>query len=216
MACFCSATMAWNRTAVDTALAAEHIEVTGMRIAMQRLLHLQRQPVYAASHVRRLDRKPHTHAGRRQDHPRRTDITRRSAAAFTPSSTRTRTPPLNSISINPVRRCGRLSKPGASASGASAGADTTRAGNRRPVLSSPFAEPAIRRHRYIRLGQIPWRKATSCTRAPADIASVTTIRRNAASWARRRSPTISIRANASTSVAATVAASPVILFIHSR
>ena len=67
--------------------------------------------------------------------------------------------------------------------------------------------PARRRQRYTRLAQIPCCAATSWTRAPGSLACATTIVRNAAPCARRRSFTISISGVAPPFVAATVAAS---------
>ena len=54
---------------------------------------------------------------------------------------------------------------------------------------------------------MPCRRATSCTREPGACASATTQARKAASWARRLSPTISIRCTCAATVAATQAAS---------
>ena len=38
--------------------APENVKITGMRVLAERLLHLQRQPVHAAPHVRVADRQP--------------------------------------------------------------------------------------------------------------------------------------------------------------
>src|SRR5690242_7852157 len=64
-------------------LATEHIQVPGMRIALQRLLNLQRQAVHATPHVRGTCRQPDPNAGRREHQPRNTVITRRNAGRLT-------------------------------------------------------------------------------------------------------------------------------------
>src|SRR5436305_12412477 len=83
--------------------ASEDVEIAGVRIAPERLLHLQRQPVHAAPHVGPADRQPHAHPARNRDHRRASaSRTRRSALPSTPAPTRTRYPPGTSISIASV------------------------------------------------------------------------------------------------------------------
>src|SRR6202040_1567570 len=52
------------------ALAAEHVEIAAMRIALQRLLHLDRQAVHAAPHIGVPDRQPYPHTRGNRDHRR--------------------------------------------------------------------------------------------------------------------------------------------------
>ena len=85
------------------AFSPKNLEIPGMRIAPQRLLHLQRQSVHAAPHVRVADREPHADAGRNRDHRASASITQRNASSSTSRSTRTRRPPPSSISIMPAR-----------------------------------------------------------------------------------------------------------------
>ncbi len=72
-----------------------------MRIALQHLLHLHRQAVEPAPHVRQAARQPHPRLCRQPDHRPSTRSTRPSAASSTDASTRTCTPP-SSISIVPA------------------------------------------------------------------------------------------------------------------
>src|SRR5436305_633939 len=109
-----------NQVASD---ASEHVEVTGVRIAPQNLLYLQRQPVHAFAHVGPTDCQPNPNPGR--DHRRaRTSRTRRSAFASTAEPTRTQYPPGTSISIVSITLCaGAVSRAGSAATvtGTSAG-----------------------------------------------------------------------------------------------
>src|SRR5271154_5387597 len=86
---------------------AEEVEIAAVRIALQLLLNLKRQPLHAATHVGVARRDPHPNPARHRDHRSpRTLRTRRSAAASTLLSTRTRLPEPSSISMTPdlVRR----------------------------------------------------------------------------------------------------------------
>src|SRR5690349_11441817 len=65
------------------ALAAEHVEIAGMRIPMQCLLNLQGEAVHATPHVRRTRRQPDPHTRRWCNHPRSTATTRRSVTTLT-------------------------------------------------------------------------------------------------------------------------------------
>src|SRR5712691_719600 len=83
-----------------TALAAEHIEIAGMRIALQTLLHLDRQTVHAAPHIGVSDRQPHPHTGRNRAQRRDSALTPPAAsAAGVEAGIRTRVLPANSTSI---------------------------------------------------------------------------------------------------------------------
>src|ERR1700731_25827 len=66
-----------------TPLAAEHIQIASMRIALQRLLDLQGKPVHATAHVRGTCGQPDPHTGWRCYHPRSAATTRRKAARLT-------------------------------------------------------------------------------------------------------------------------------------
>src|SRR5688572_22367203 len=85
-----------------TAPAAEDKKMARVRVALEHLLDLERQPVHAFAHIRAASRQPHPRPARERDHrPARA----RRAAATTPGSTapeiRTRSPPASSISISP-------------------------------------------------------------------------------------------------------------------
>src|SRR3954447_19126429 len=79
----------------------EHVKVATMGIAPQRLLYLKRQTIHTTTHVCDARREPHPHTRRWNNHPRSTNITRRSAARFTSLPTRTRLPSGRLISICP-------------------------------------------------------------------------------------------------------------------
>src|SRR5438477_13119512 len=86
-----------NQVASD---ASEHVEVTGVRIAPQNLLHLQRQPVHAFAHVGPTDCQPHPNPARNRDHRRASASTTAAAkAGDTEAGIRIRALPANSISI---------------------------------------------------------------------------------------------------------------------
>src|SRR5713101_3169781 len=71
-----------------------------MRIALQTLLHLDRQAVHAAPHIGVADRQPHPHPGRNRDHRRDSALTTAAAnAAGIEPGIRTRAFPANSTSI---------------------------------------------------------------------------------------------------------------------
>src|SRR3984885_2613358 len=77
-----------------------------MRIALQALLDRQGQTLHAAAHVGVAGGDPDPDAARDRDHCRlRSSSTRCSALASTSRSTRTRQPPLSSISIIPAPGC---------------------------------------------------------------------------------------------------------------
>src|SRR5678815_1330807 len=81
--------------------------MTLMGIALELLLHQQRQPVEALAHVRVPSREPHPRAWRRSDHERRLPsaiaaITADSIAQSTAPLIRIRAPLANSISISPA------------------------------------------------------------------------------------------------------------------
>src|SRR5215218_156602 len=85
--------------------AAKNVQIAGVRVAAECLLHLQRQPVHALAHVGPADRQPHPYARGDRDHRRsRTSSTSRSVAAWTPSPTHRRWPPANTISIRSLAR----------------------------------------------------------------------------------------------------------------
>src|SRR5215468_2834731 len=83
---------------------AEHEQVSAVRIAPERLLHPQRQPVEALAHVGVPGRQPHPRAGRKRDHRCRAIFASAAISADTVAGSaapaiRTRAPPANSISI---------------------------------------------------------------------------------------------------------------------
>src|SRR5579863_7339859 len=83
---------------------AEYVEIASMGIALQALLNRQSQALHAAAHVRVPSGDPNPDAARYRDHRRlKTSRTRPNASASTFSSTLTRLPSPNSISIRPRR-----------------------------------------------------------------------------------------------------------------
>src|SRR5438105_14798803 len=82
--------------------SAEHVSVAGMRVTLEGLLHLQSKSIHTPAHIRSAGGQPDPHPSGRRHRSRRTEITRRSPARLTPSSTHTRTPLASSISINPA------------------------------------------------------------------------------------------------------------------
>src|SRR5258705_5788597 len=86
-------------------LAAEHVEVAAMRVALQRFLHQQRQRVHAATHVGVAGRQPNAHPRGKRDHCRcphqSAPIAAVSVAGSTAPAIRIRAPLDTSISIVP-------------------------------------------------------------------------------------------------------------------
>src|SRR5258708_4932154 len=86
-------------------LAAEHEQVPTVRVALQHLLHQQRQAVEATAHVRHTARQPYPRLRRQPDHrPTAPSArnTRPSADSSPAPSTRTRTSPPSPLSIQPA------------------------------------------------------------------------------------------------------------------
>jgi hypothetical protein len=92
-----------------TTLAAETVNVTHMRIALQRLLDLQSQAVLAPAHVGRPSRQPDPHTRGDRDHLRNAPSTRRNAGVPTSRPTRSVVPSRRVISIaaSPTTCCRR-------------------------------------------------------------------------------------------------------------
>ena len=74
------------------AASPEHIKIACMRVALQRLLHLECQAVHAATHVRVAVGQPHPDVGRWHDHRRTAAMIRRRLARPTSALTRTQVP----------------------------------------------------------------------------------------------------------------------------
>src|SRR5690349_13356994 len=73
-----------------------------VRIALEHLLDLERQPVHAFAHVRAAGRQPHPRPARERDHrPARARSVAATTAGSAAPETRTRSPPASSISISP-------------------------------------------------------------------------------------------------------------------
>src|SRR5712672_4546322 len=64
-----------------TSGAPEDVKIARMRVAAQRLLHLQRQPVHAFAHVGPTDCWPHSNPARNRDHRRASASTTAAAKA---------------------------------------------------------------------------------------------------------------------------------------
>ena len=88
-----------------TASSAEHVQITAVRIAMQRLLNLQGKTVHPTTHVGRTSCQPNANTRRRDNHRRSTVITRRSVARPTSCPTFTDVPSGSVISILPPDDC---------------------------------------------------------------------------------------------------------------
>src|SRR5580704_1892792 len=91
----------------SAATAAEHEQMPAMRVALQLLLHHQRQAVEALAHVRMTGRKPDLHTSRDRNHRRRLPFTSAlisadTVEASTAPAIRIRPPAANSISITPA------------------------------------------------------------------------------------------------------------------
>src|SRR6266853_1886728 len=124
-----------------TSFASKNVQIAGVRIAPQPLLHLHRQGVHAAPHIGVPDCQPHPHARGDRDHRRATTLTTAAAnAAGTDPGLRSRTLPANSTSMagsaSDVGRSSALVTP------LSAGAKT-RGDDRRLLLLAPQA-PTLR------------------------------------------------------------------------
>ena len=79
-----------------------------VRIALERLLDQQRQPIHAAAQVGDAGRDPHPHPrGGRGPPPPPHPHPRARAAASTPASTMIRRPPASTITMRPCRRSPR-------------------------------------------------------------------------------------------------------------
>ena len=82
---------------------AENVEIAGVRVALQRLLHQNRKGAKSFSHIRMARRQPDPNPGRYRDHRRQSALmTRASAAASTSAPTVIRSPALSRISIRPI------------------------------------------------------------------------------------------------------------------
>src|SRR5882672_71209 len=87
--------------------ATENEKLPAVRIALELLLHQERQAIEAPPHVGVARCQPHPDAGRKRDHDRRSFATRAAIAAVTVATSaapviRTRVPPASSISITPT------------------------------------------------------------------------------------------------------------------
>src|SRR5450631_4585080 len=81
--------------------STEHEEITGVRIALQRLLHLQGEAVHATAHVGMARRDPHPHARGNGNHRRGSAFIAAAArSGSTAPEIRRRTPRPNSSSIS--------------------------------------------------------------------------------------------------------------------
>src|SRR6516164_3840829 len=84
-------------------VAAEHEEIPGVRIALQALLHLEREAIHAAAHVGMTGRNPHAHARGNGYHRRGSAfITAVTRSGSTAPEIRKRTFRLNSSSMSGV------------------------------------------------------------------------------------------------------------------
>src|SRR5882672_3772630 len=141
-----------------TAPSAKHEKLSAVRIALELLLHQERQAIKASPHVGVARRQPHPHAGRKRDHDRRPFATSTATAADTAAAStapviRTRVPPASSISVMPT---------GAGIPGAAGSATNCTGIN--PV-AAPCRAHNWRRHLYNWLGCTPASRASADTTA---------------------------------------------------
>src|SRR4051812_42667113 len=169
-----------------TPAAAKDEKMAGVRVALEHLLHLEREPVHALAHVGAAGGQPDPRPARERDHrPTRA----RSAAVTVVGSgapeMRTRPPSASSISISP-KGAGTASATGRGAAGAistAAKPGILAAGTPRPI-------PAPNRLRQPKswLGLTPLRRATPCTVSPDANVSATRRRLSSSDQRRRARP----------------------------
>src|SRR5262245_57457714 len=91
-----------NHLNEPTSASTKNEEVSRVGILFQLLLHHQRQRWKATSHIGVARRQPHADARRKRDHARlRAEMMHTTRSASAQPCTRTRSPPLSSISIIP-------------------------------------------------------------------------------------------------------------------
>src|SRR5215469_11433763 len=162
------------------ATAAKHKKLPAVRIALELLLHQERQAVEASPHVGMARRQPHPDAGRKRDHDRRSFAASAPTAADTVAAStapviRSRVPSASSISITPTG----AGSPDAAVSamirtGAKSGATLCR-------------KQRWRRHLYNWLGCSPASRASADTTAPGSSDAATSRSFSAELHRRRRS-----------------------------
>src|SRR5690242_14375175 len=138
--------------------------MAGVRVALEHLLHLERQPVHALAHVGAAGGQPDPRPARERDHrPARA----RSAAATTAGSgapeIRTRPPSASSISIRPAG----IGAAGSVGEGTAAAISTAA---KPATLGTGCSTPARTDLRQAKswLGLTPRRRATPCTVCPGE------------------------------------------------
>src|SRR5262245_43899468 len=162
--------------------AAEHEQLAVVGIALERLLHQQRQAIEALAHVGVAGRQPHLRSVRDRDRhrrrPARAAITATTVAASAAPLIRSRAPLANSISISPlgVAATGLCAKLGSAAIVTAAKPAVARAGPH-----------SCCRQRYSWLAWIPASRATAEATAPGSIAAATIRSFSARDHRRRRS-----------------------------
>src|ERR1051326_8168521 len=152
-------------------------QVPAVRIALQLLLHQQRQAIEALAHVGVAGRQPHPHAARDRDHRGRAIFASPAIRAETIAGSaapviRMRVPPANSISI----------VDGVAADAAAAGTIATGEN----VSRAPAGAHSCCRHRNNWLVWIPAARATSEADAPGASAAATIRSFSARDHRRRR------------------------------
>src|SRR3954469_17632482 len=172
----------------NAAPAPEDKKMARVRIALERLLHQERQPVHALAHVGAAGGKPDPCPTRERGHrPTRA----RSAAATTAGSTapeiRSRSPRASSISISP-EKAGTAS----ATDGGVAGVISTAAKPGTPGTGTACSIPALTRYSLRQakswLGLTPCRRAIPCTVAPGPKVSATSRRLSSSDQRRRTCP----------------------------
>src|SRR6516162_8604455 len=160
--------------------------MTAQRIAMQHLLHLQRQRGEAFAHVGVARRQPHPNSRRDRNHRRsRTSMRRPSASTSMPASTMMRRPLVNSISIRRSVEYFVALRDKSSADGTGPSSETTAL----TKLGADLARSAAKALRQVTSSERdrPYRRAVAATRRGSDRLSKT-IRAFSSSDQRRRRP----------------------------
>src|SRR5262245_6844392 len=159
--------------------AAEHKWVSAVGIALEHLLHQERQAIEALAHIGMASRQPHPRASRHRDHRRRPPLASAttivlSATGSTAPVIRIRDPFANSTSIRPAG-----GKP------AGVGSAAIRTGAK--LAAGCDRRSSCRRHPYSWLGWIPASRATADTPAPRSSEAATSRSFSTALQRRRRS-----------------------------
>jgi hypothetical protein len=168
-----------------SAAPPENVQVAGVRITLQLLLNLKRQPLHAPAHVRVTHRNPDAASRGYRDHGRKAFNVAEIADDGAPAWIRTRAS-FRSTSITAELEFDDVDEEGA----AGAGSMTTGAN---PRASASAAWRISRRHLKTRLVQTSSRRATSAITAPgSEVAARIRARSSSLHRRRRSAPEITV------------------------